>query len=1090
MDGLRVAVVALLAWAVSFGAAAAQSSSTSEQVNIGPAPSWVRSLTAIEGSETDPNAPVHVLLHDQQVRLEAGVKLVYSEIAMRIQTPQGLAAASISLPWRPEADVLTVHRLNIRRGSEVIDVLASGQSFTVLRREQNLESAMLDGMLTANIQPEGVQVGDIIEVAATLRTSDPVLPDHSEFLGAMWNGEPIGRAHLSVEWPSDISMVARASATLPSVRTTRQGGNTRFDLSLDNVEIYNAPVGAPMRFALGRYAEFTTYRSWGALSARLAPLYERAATLPSEGPLRQEVERIRAQSDLIVRAEAALALVQNRIRYVALMMGQGGLTPADASVTWSRRFGDCKGKTALLLALLHDLGIEAEPVAVSVIAGDGLDQRLPTIAAFDHVLVRARIGEQSYWLDGTRSGDTRLVDLISPPPFGWALPLTDANASLVRLEPPTLDKPRAVTEMTIDASRGVRGLASVRVAFIISGDDAVVSNLTMSGLSTDGRDRAMREYWRSRFDDLEIDAATMSFDAAERQMRYRMEGRMRLRWRGTFFELPAMRMGYDADFRREPGPDQDAPYAVAHPYYHQSVVTMTLPPNVAFTLNDGEAIDTVLAGVSYRRTTTIDGQTLRAELNERSVAAEVPFADAVAAQARLRTLADKIPHLVLPASYTPSADDLAAEAENTPTDAAGFVRRGNVYLDSRRYDEAVADFTSALALDPQDIWALANRGIAYVWKGDQESAARDLNAAAARDPNNFVVYRARGLMAHRAQSWTDAIAVFTRAIELQPNDDFSLGYRAQAHAALRNDDAALADSAAALRLRPQWTELNMLRVSIWNRRSDTTAMVREAEAMLAAGGANTYSYVVAGRILSSAGRESEAMAAFDRALAIEPAAYIYINRASSRPASDRQGRLADLDAALALDPLSIEALVFRGEVLTEMENYHAAIETLTAALRAAPDHVQALAQRGVAYSRSRDARAQADFAAARTAAGDSAPLLNNLCFAKAIAGVALAEALSECDEALRLAPDSAATMDSRALVLLRLGRLNDAIAAYDQALAAAPTMAPALYGRGLAREADGETSRAQADFDAALAIDPRLSERFDRYGLPRATREE
>jgi transglutaminase-like putative cysteine protease len=53
----------------------------------------------------------------------------------------------------------------------------------------------------------------------------------------------------------------------------------------------------------------------------------------------------------VARAEAALALVQDRVRYVALAMGAGGYVPADAAETWSRRYGDCKGKTALLLVV-------------------------------------------------------------------------------------------------------------------------------------------------------------------------------------------------------------------------------------------------------------------------------------------------------------------------------------------------------------------------------------------------------------------------------------------------------------------------------------------------------------------------------------------------------------------------------------------------------------------------------------------------------------------------------------------------------------------------------------------------------------------
>src|SRR6202012_176033 len=94
-------------------------------------------------------------------------------------------------------------------------------------------------------------------------------------------------------------------------------------------------------------------------------------------------------------------------------MDDGGYVPAAADQTWKRRYGDCKGKTALLLALLHGLGIEAEPVLVNSRMGDMLADSLPQLGAFDHVLVRAHINGHVYWLDGTHSGDRTLADLGS-----------------------------------------------------------------------------------------------------------------------------------------------------------------------------------------------------------------------------------------------------------------------------------------------------------------------------------------------------------------------------------------------------------------------------------------------------------------------------------------------------------------------------------------------------------------------------------------------------------------------------------------------------------------------------------------------------
>ena len=487
MKRLFVAFVA----SVSVGAAYA-----ADKPVIGPAPAWVKPVAAPTSAATADEAPVRILLSDQQVQLERGRQTVYSETAVKIQTPQGLVAGNISLPWRPETDVLTVHKLLIRRGDQIIDVLKSGQTFTVLRREQNLESATLDGVLMANIQPEGLQVGDTLEFAMSVSSSDPTMKGHVEQMAGAWNGFPIGRAHLRVQWPTSLSARTRQTEALPALKTTKAGDLAAVELSLDNVLPIIPPEGAPPRYQIGRLVEVTDFASWADLGALMAPLYQTAASIPAQGPLRVELQRIQKLSpDAKVRAEAALALVQDRVRYVALAMGAGGHVPADAETTWSRRFGDCKGKTALLLALLHAMGMEAEPVLVSTTFGDGLDARLPMVTLFNHVLVRASIGGRTYWLDGTRTGDTDLDRLVTPN-FGWGLPVLASNAALVRMLPAPLALPTQETAIRIDASAGISAPAPTKVETILRGDDAIGTSVALANLVGEARDRALRDYWK------------------------------------------------------------------------------------------------------------------------------------------------------------------------------------------------------------------------------------------------------------------------------------------------------------------------------------------------------------------------------------------------------------------------------------------------------------------------------------------------------------------------------------------------------------------------------------------------------------------
>ena len=211
----------------------------------------------------DDEVPVKILLSDQQVDFQPGLVTVYSDVALKIGTPQGLAAGNISLPWKPDSDTLIVHRVVIRRGDKIIDVLAGGQTFTVVRRETNLENATLDGVLTANIQPEGLQIGDVLEFAISIVSRDPVMQRNVEFAGAAWNALPISRAHLHVRWPSTMPVRFDAIQGLPAIKAVKAVDGTMIDVALDNIVPLVLPKGAPVRYRIGRMIELSSFRVLG-----------------------------------------------------------------------------------------------------------------------------------------------------------------------------------------------------------------------------------------------------------------------------------------------------------------------------------------------------------------------------------------------------------------------------------------------------------------------------------------------------------------------------------------------------------------------------------------------------------------------------------------------------------------------------------------------------------------------------------------------------------------------------------------------------------------------------------------------------------
>ena len=1068
-----------------------------DKVELGPAPAWVTSVAAPPPDGTGSDAAVKFLLTDWQAGFSKGAVEAYFRSVMLVQTPQGLSSAgTISLPWNPATDTLTVHHLLIRRATQTIDVLGSGQSFTVLRRENTLEYAMLNGVLTAVIQPAGLQVGDQVDLAFTLRRTNPLPTEDSEWVFAGWPTGPISLMSVRARWTAPTAMQWWASDVMPKLREARHGDATEISFELKNPEALPPPNGAPARFRMGRELQFSSLRSWQRLSAQFAPFYAQAAKLAAQSPLHAEAARIRAAAaDPGARALAALALVQDQVRYVFLGMNEGGLVPADADLTWSRRFGDCKGKTALLLALLGELGIEAEPIAVNTAAGDAVNSGLPMIGAFDHVLVRAKLDGKEYWLDGARVGDRQLDDLGAPP-YEWGLPLVPTGADLVHIVAAPPAQPLMEGIVNIDASRGIPGPAPTHVELIFRGQTAVFMRYGFGNMSAEERDRALRSIWTKDHADATVDKVVARFDEQTAQEHILMDGSMPLAWSGEHLKLEGLELGYPVDFNRGPGPHRDAPYSVPFPIYTHVRVTMKLPRNdSAFTV-EGDNVRRTIGGVDFIREAHVQDGVLTAVASSRAVMTEIPLSAATIAQKTLSEVtatalylhkpsasAAQAPEASAPAADLPAEPVAAAPAPQGPATARELISRGNELLNKRQYDQAIEQFDQALQLEPRSAWALADRGMARVWKNDATGARKDFDAAEAIEPKNWVAWQGRGVLALRESNLDEAVTHFTAALKERPNDTFALNWRAEAYRRRGETDNALADSAAVIRIYPQNLATYAFRAAVLRQAGRPAEAAQEAEAMVGANEKDPNAYLTAASIYLASGKDAEAMQSIADSLAIKASSYAYLMRAGYRAKSDLEGRRSDVEAALRLEPKSISARVLLAEVQADAGQLTEAEQGLTQGLAQLGEQSSLLVGRGILYAKTRQPeRAEKDFAAARSKATDP-HLLNNFCWDLATAGIALDTALSACQEAVAKAPTVSAYQDSLGFVLMRLGRYDESIAAYDVAIKQYAEHTSSLYGRGLARHLKGDAAGGDEDMKAALRLDAHVATTYANYGL-------
>ena len=1051
-------------------------------------PAWVKPVP-IPAADPADKGPVSMLLRDEQYNYADGEEGAYLEGAFKVNTAAGLSGMGTFLAeWQPDISTLTIHKIQILRGGQTIDLLKDGSGISVLRRENNLEAETLDGILTATMVIEGLQVGDILDFSYSTTGSDPVLKGHRDAILDPWPGAPVQSTHVSVRLPPD-KAVAWRTYDAPADFVARVDGKDRvMELSTSKLEPYKAPAGAPPRFQFARRVQLSDFKSWQEVSALMAPLFDKARTLKDDSPIKAEIDKIRAaSSDPKQQAAAALALVEDKVRYVAIIMNRGELVPADADLTWSRRFGDCKAKTALLLALLDGLGVKAEPVLVNAENGDGIDQRLPTVGAFEHVIVKAEIDGRAYWLDGTHLGD-RAIDDIAAPAFRWGLPLTDAGMDLEPIVQTTPEQPALQIDARIDESAGVALWAPLHAEMTVRGDAGRQLGLAASFKSEDEKDKLSKSVWTGAFPSAVVTTAKLSTDAAG-DLHVVMDGRVPPAWarrtteqRGLEVYLSKLEVGRIPT--RDPGPHNDAPFAVGFPLYAQWNETIVLPKGRSgFSLAGGD-IDKTVGGRALSRTAKLDGDTLTMQVSLKALVPEISATEAKAAAPVLTQLANAPLTLVAPEPLFSNENVERDVLKTEPRVPEDYVQRAGLLLRIGETGKGLAAIDKAIDMGLDGPLPLLDKAqlLRATRRYDEAKAAIDKGLE--KKPNAALLrqFKTELLNLHLAQKQYDAALDDANSILTDaPQDPAALGLRAGVYLVRKDFDSALADVEAGLAAAPNNVDLYRVKANILRAQGKGAELAALADDIVSKNPADAVAVEAAAVFRCSAGDHAACMDDFARSLALKPLAETYFNRAGWRDSAERDDIAKDIAAALALDA-SFRSLSTAGLIEAVQGDYLAAIELLkrVKAIDGAPVVESRLA---AAYERTgQHALAESEYRLARAQATGDATLLNALCWDQATAGVHLDRALVDCKASVA-AHREGANLDSLGLVLLRSGHYSDAVAAYNEAIELTPFSADSIYGKGVAEMRLGQNDAGKADIAKAHAMTTAAEFAFARYGV-------
>lgn len=417
---------------------------------------WVR-VTEVSAKAATPsstsNGGVQYLLFDQQVRVTPKQQSHYRHLAMQVANESGLGSAShVELNFNPAYQTLTLHFVNVRRGTQVIPKLARG-AVKVLHRERELEYRVLDGTRTANLFLEDVRVGDVVEYGYTLEGSNPVFGS-SRFgrFDLQWS-VPVDRLRYRLLWSGDrpVRMLARNGARL--AEPTRAGGFEQYEWDVRQIAALTVEQDAPSWYDPYPSVSWGTGDSWREVVEWALPLYQSPPSLNGElSAVVRDIARSHATDE--ERVAAVLRFAQGHIRYLSVSVGVNSHLPHAPELVHRRRYGDCKDKALLMVSLLRALDIDAAPALVSTTTRRALAEQLPSPGVFDHVIVHVTLDGKVYWLDPTRPTQPgRLAELYQPD-YGQALLVRPATTALVSMASPQPRVNRREISSFVDASAG------------------------------------------------------------------------------------------------------------------------------------------------------------------------------------------------------------------------------------------------------------------------------------------------------------------------------------------------------------------------------------------------------------------------------------------------------------------------------------------------------------------------------------------------------------------------------------------------------------------------------------------------------------
>jgi transglutaminase-like putative cysteine protease len=353
-------------------------------------PDWVPQAASTQVSNAA-SAKAIVLLSDDLLTIQSDgqARLRHREV-IKILRPQGREYAELGEWSGGGRKLLSFHAWSIG---------PDGHQYTVKDDQVREEGAEGGGLLYVDdrlkvVTPPGADPGGVVAYESEVQLPSYMTENSWEFQRSI----PVHRAAFEVDLPSGWKHRAlwhnHDSATPQEIAP----GHWRWELTdIPAVDTEDAPL-APDDIALeGRMVVHYAVNDieqgdqlWTSIGKWYDGLGTPQTTVTSEISAKAQ-ELASKESDFTARVERVSEFLQREIRYVGIEIGIGGYQPHPAAAVFHNRYGDCKDKVTLLIAMLNSIGVRATYVLVDTRRGF-VDADVPSIDS-NHAIAAIEVPE-------------------------------------------------------------------------------------------------------------------------------------------------------------------------------------------------------------------------------------------------------------------------------------------------------------------------------------------------------------------------------------------------------------------------------------------------------------------------------------------------------------------------------------------------------------------------------------------------------------------------------------------------------------------------------------------------------------------------